>query len=237
MLAVVVDRRAPLAVVIVDHQRIVRIDPFATRFRRGHHRFPARRKPASVSWSFLRAEPTIIPTWPEGNRDVRCPPARSAAGAIRSSPASEVERRHAEPVRDWPCPPTFHSARARQVAAEQILDQLARRGIGQGLALVRPILELDEAPRLGACRVEPAELGELAHGALGVERPEGGLQHFHRQRAERRGRGLRMAPHVLQRGARRFRITREIPRRGEGRRRARTATRLAAAIAIVPPRQ
>src|SRR5688572_30350141 len=75
------------------------------------------------------------------------------------------------------------AAAAGEVGAEELLDQLGRGGAGQRLALVRPILELDEAASLGVDRIECGELGELAHRPLGVERPEGALEHLHRQRS------------------------------------------------------
>ena len=75
--------------------------------------------------------------------------------------------------------PTCHWPEPGEVAAEEVFDQLARGGVGQGLAFVRPILELDEALRVGAFGVEAAELGEFLHGALRIERPEARLEHFH----------------------------------------------------------
>src|SRR6476659_10967308 len=64
------------------------------------------------------------------------------------------------------------ASRPRQVHGKKILDQLPGGGIGQGLTLIGPFLELDEPARIRAFGVEPAELGELAHGSLGIERPE-----------------------------------------------------------------
>ena len=153
----------------------------------------------------------------------RSPAGAVAAGAMRSWSAvrwSAGARSSSVTV----VPPTRH-ARARQVAAEQILDQFLRGRIGQGLAFVRPFLELDEAARFGARGIEPAELGELAHGALRVERPEGGLQHFHRKRAKLPRGGFGMAPHVRKRTARSLGIVREMPRARRSSRRARSRLR------------
>src|SRR5690348_7644682 len=84
--------------------------------------------------------------------------------------------------------------RARQVATEQILDQLSRGGIGQGLSLVRPFLQLDESPGFRARRIETTEIGELAYCPRRVDRPERRLEHLHRQRAKRRRSGFAVPP-------------------------------------------
>src|SRR4051812_13903061 len=104
-----------------------------------------------------------------------------------------MERRDLKPVADH-APADLPLPRAGQVAAEYIFDQLARSRVGQGFALVRPVLERDKAPCLRAVRVEPPELGELAHRPLRVERPKGGLEHFHRKRSEFLASRLGMAP-------------------------------------------
>ena len=52
-------------------------------------------------------------------------------------------------------------AGAGQVAIEEIFNELARSRVGQGLAFVRPVFEIDEAARLGACRIEPANSANL----------------------------------------------------------------------------
>src|SRR5437868_215865 len=75
-------------------------------------------------------------------------------------------------------------AGTRPVVSEQLFDQLLRCCVGQGLALIRPFLELDEAAGFRTRDIEQPEFRELADGALGIERPEGGLQHFHRQCVE-----------------------------------------------------
>jgi len=106
---------------------------------------------------------------------------------------------------------------ARKVAPEQILDQLLRGWIGQSLALIRPILEGDETARLRAGGVQRGEARELAHGALGIERPERRLEDFHRQRAERSRRRFGVAPHVVERRSRPLRVLLKTPRRRERR--------------------
>ena len=107
------------------------------------------------------------------------------------------------------------AAAARAIGAEEVLDQLGRRGAGQRLALVGPILEHDEAAGVGAGRVERRELGEFRHRALGIERPESGLEDLHRQRVERGRGGARLAPHGEQ----------ALAARGRDKRRSSTARR------------
>src|SRR5436190_24335649 len=95
-----------------------------------------------------------------GNRD--CGPGGGGLGwrdAVARS--EEVHRPTAERVADrlTADPPV---AASRKIAAEQILDQLSRGGVWQGLAFVGPILEFDETSRLGALRIEPSKFRELA---------------------------------------------------------------------------
>ena len=61
---------------------------------------------------------------------------------------------------------------------------VVRGSAGQGLALIGPILELDEPACVGTVGIELPEASEFGHRPIGVERPEGGLENFHRQRAE-----------------------------------------------------
>lgn len=124
---------------------------------------------------------------------------------------SQMKRGHGKRVRhrlsfDHPSPG------ARQVQAEQILDELPRGWIGKGLPLVRPFLKLNETPGFSTPLFERAKLRELPDGALGVQRPECGLQYFHGKCAERLRARLGTPPHVRQRAARALGIAFEIPR-------------------------
>ena len=111
------------------------------------------------------------------------------------------------------------AAPARQVGAEQILEQFARGGQGAGARLrwPNPRARRSGAPRRCRDRAS-AKLANLATVRVGIERPEGGLQHLHRQRAERVGGGLRALSQMSVSAARRcVGISGEMPRRGEGR--------------------
>ena len=137
--------------------------------------------------AFGRAEPTIIPTWPDGI--MTCSPSEpSLKGAILSCSATRCSggRRLRRPCRRRATVP------ARQIFAEQIFDEFRRRGVGKGFALVGPFLQLDETAGFGACGIEPRRNRRTCARCAGVERPECGLQHFHRKRAELPRRGLRV---------------------------------------------
>src|SRR5690606_26409647 len=101
-----------------------------------------------------------------------------------------------------------------QIVAIQSLEQFARGGQRQWLALVRPIFQRDEAPRLVASRVERRKFGELAHRALRVQRPEAGLQDLDRQGAEPRRSRLALLPQLAESRAGLVRIARKVPGRG-----------------------
>ena len=72
----------------------------------------------------------------------------------------QVKGRHGELVDHRRPPPA--TARARSILAEQLLDQFFRRRVGQGFALIRPFLELDEAPRGVAVGIEAARIRRIA---------------------------------------------------------------------------
>src|SRR4051812_12165773 len=86
---------------------------------------------------------------------------RSRRGGDAVAPRGEVPERHGQGVADS-ATADLPLAGAGQIVTEQAFDQFAGGGKRQWLAFIGPILELDEAPRLGAIWGQAAELGELA---------------------------------------------------------------------------
>lgn len=123
----------------------------------------------------------------------------------------EVQGWHGQTVRDIP-PTHAPGSESRSVGAEQLGNQFSCGIIREGFALIRPFLELHKPACFGAFRVKLTELGKLADGALGIQRPECGLQYFHGQCAKTSRGRFGVAPHVLQCSMRAFGISGEVPR-------------------------
>ncbi len=178
------------------------------------------RKRRSSSCSCSRADPTIIPTWPVAS-STASPGGAVAAGVMRSWAAvtwsSGTAARHLDRL-----PADRPGAVAGKVGGEEILEQFAGGGAGQRLALIGPILELDEAASLGARRIEAARTWRtwrpFASDRATRKRPAAPPS------AARPGPSavLRVSRHIAPRLSRAIaRISRETPRRGERHQRVR----------------
>jgi len=100
--------------------------------------------------------------------------------------------------------PTRHSPLPGLLAPKKSSINSRVAGMGKG----SPSL----AQSSGASRVERREFGEFRYGPLGIQRPEGRLEHFHRHRAERRCRAPGTAPQRQKRLPTIGRVIREVPR-------------------------
>ena len=106
-------------------------------------------------------------------------------------------------------------ARAARVGGEQVLEHLARRGLGDRRAVIGPILEHDEG------RAPPRPRGAAKASNLAMVRAGSRLQKAHcstsiGSSAERLDRRLRLRPEPGELRARLVREAVEMPGRGEG---------------------